>query len=1149
MEHEFESEDKERQRHPHPDCPEPNAWYEIAAGVMSPEQAQTHLQHVSECDSCGALLRDAVADLNDPLNPSEAKQIAGLESAHSKWQQRLVERITGKAASEPAPASWWRRWTTVPRVALAAAALAAAVVGYQVAARPNPYTKTGNLLASAYGEKRTLKLRMSGMPYAPAGEGMKRDADSSFLDRPGTLLQAEVLISKQLASHPSDPKWLQAKARADLMEGKYQSALESLRRADQLAPKSPDILTDLAIANFQIGRYDVAYETLSQVLALKPDDPVALFNRAFAAEELHLYHQALDDADRYVQLDPHSRWAEEARTLADQIRALLQKHDQSRQTPLLSPAQIVPSANDAALRTHVDERVEEYLKEAAVTWLPRAFPERAGKADPAARQALFFLADLTSQQHHDLWLSDLLSGSSAPDFPKAVVALSRAIQANTDGEYNTSTDQGRRAELLFATLGNTAGALRAKFEQIFAAQINEDACQKEGIAAVAESEKHPYSWLQIQFGLERAACSLGEGEVGTDERLSRHAMERAERAGYGEVYLRALYFAGDDERMTGNLMGAAKLFGTGLQRFWSGHFPATQGYQIYFTSALAANAARQPRLSFATLREGVLLIDSDPDLLVRAWAHRALADAATASGLPQAAGRQYDEAARLFRLAPNTKASQRAALESQIRSAQLEGHLGNFEAALGRLVSIQDQVRPLTNTYLLQMFYETLGELQLTRHQVIEAQQALHPALAIAEQNLRSIHSEADRIRWTKNAAPIYLGMAQSELVQGRPQESLEVFEWYLSASLRQPAVPQPRMPQVPGNSIMPDSARLTSRLPILSQETVIAYALLPGGLAIWVYDDRGVSAQWIPKPAHDLQELVARFSDLTSDPHSELSAVRRDARSLYQALIAPVEERLVPGRTLVIEADGLLARVPFEALLDAEGRYLVERWPIVHSLGHEVEARLRESGPISRDWPALIVGSTAALADGDVISLPNAGAEADSVAKGFRFSKVLKGEEASPGAVKNELSATALFHFAGHSLTTPEKAGLLLENGEPSARAPALLDADSLRRLPMPNLRLAVLSACSTASGSGGSDGFGSVMDAFLRAGVPHVVASRWAVDSVEARAFVEDFYHNALSGQPVSDAIRLTSRKMLSDPRTAHPYYWSAFAAYGRP
>jgi CHAT domain-containing protein len=110
-------------------------------------------------------------------------------------------------------------------------------------------------------------------------------------------------------------------------------------------------------------------------------------------------------------------------------------------------------------------------------------------------------------------------------------------------------------------------------------------------------------------------------------------------------------------------------------------------------------------------------------------------------------------------------------------------------------------------------------------------------------------------------------------------------------------------------------------------------------------------------------------------------------------------------------------------------------------------------------------------------------------------------------------------------------------------------MDATVVRQLRLQALQLAVLSACSTGSGSGGSSGFNSVTDALLRAGVPHVVASRWAVDSTESRAFVQDFYHNALSGQSVSDAVRLTSRKMLANPRTSHPYYWSAFAAYGRP
>ena len=112
------------------------------------------------------------------------------------------------------------------------------------------------------------------------------------------------------------------------------------------------------------------------------------------------------------------------------------------------------------------------------------------------------------------------------------------------------------------------------------------------------------------------------------------------------------------------------------------------------------------------------------------------------------------------------------------------------------------------------------------------------------------------------------------------------------------------------------------------------------------------------------------------------------------------------------------------------------------------------------------------------------------------------------------------------------------------------LLDTDTLRRLNLRNLRLAVLSSCSTAtSGNAGTSGFNGITGTLLRAGVPHVVASRWAVDSAETRGFVQDFYHNALSGRPVSEAVRLASQRMLANPSTSHPYYWAAFSAYGRP
>ncbi len=647
--------------------------------------------------------------------------------------------------------------------------------------------------------------------------------------------------------------------------------------------------------------------------------------------------------------------------------------------------------------------------------------------------------------------------------------------------------------------------------------------------------------------MEKGVCSGLMGDFGAYDKTAQQANERARESGYGALLLRALSLAADEKFYAGDRAEAGKLTSTGLARYWLDQFPTMRGYSLYLQQALIAEAAIQPSLQVATWSEAVALIDSDKDVLLRAIAHNSLARAATVAHQPHIAERQYAEAARLYALAPRTEASRIAALENEILTAQMEARLGQFDDAVERLTRIQSEVRPLSNSPLVQVFYSTLGELELGRHREGEAEQALRPALVLAEQSLGTIVSEADRASWSENAAPAYLALAEAEMAQGRSHEAVEVYEWYLGASQREGPNSHPYRPLI--NSPLPVPPGLASRLPLLSRETVIAYGLLPHGLAIWIYDDRGLNALWIPKATQDLQELAARFSDLSSDPKSELSALRRDAHSLYGTLIAPVEARLAPGRTLVIEAEGPLARMPFEALLDPNDHYLLERWSIVHSLGEDSEERLRQVGPISAGLPTLVVGSTASSAADGFIPLPDVAAEADTVASGFHSANVLKGAEATLNAVRDGLPAAAVFHFAGHSLSTPDKGGLMLMNGEARTEIPLLLDADSLRRLKLPNMRLAVLSACSTATARGGSGGFNSITEALLRAGVPHVVASRWAVDSVEARAFVEDFYRNALSGQSVSDAIRLTSRKMLSNPRTAHPYYWSAFAAYGRP
>jgi len=1146
------------------DCPKPEVWREIAAGLAPSDRTLICVSHASRCNYCGSLLRDAIAELSAleaEITDAERKQIAALDSAQLQWQERLGQRIAGTTPAESSRESrWWKRWFSAPRLAavgISAVALIAAGSWY-LSHRAQPAV-ADRLLARAYTEKRTLELRIAGASYAPLRVSLGPAA--SFTSRPPALLKAEAMIASKLASRPSDSAWLQAQAKADVLEGKYDAAVEALRRALELQPHSPAILTDLATAYFQRAQqedrkedFGAAYEYLSQALQSQPDDPVALFNRAIVAEHQFLYQQALEDWEHYLRVDSGSPWAEEARNRANAVREKLKEH-QSRMTPLLSPAELMAPA-DTTRDPEVDERIEEYLHEAVRSWLPRAFPENKANADANALQALFFLAELTKRNHGDLWLTDLLRGSSTQNFPQAAGALAEAVTANDTAQFDVAVRKSDLAGRLFRKSGNAAGTLRAEFERSFADQINRrsEECRQRSIAAERQATHYAYPWVQIQFELEEGVCSVLMGDIGVYERTSQRAQDRAQRAGYSSLSLRALGFVAESNFLMGDRSGGWKVTEAGLERYWSGPLPAMRGYTLYYGMAYPAEAAAWPNLQLAIWREAVALIDTNEDILARADVHVGVAKVASRVQQLGLAEHEYEEAARLYALAPQTAATRSDRLESEIRTAQFEVRQDAPDAALGRLSRVQDEVRQLSNNLVAQIFYSTLGEAQLRSQHAAEAEQAFLPAMRLAERNLVSLASEAGRETWSKDAAPVYLGLAEAELVQGREQESLDVFEWYLGASQRASTRGFASKAQSAAVPSLPDPSRLVARLPLLPSQTILAYGVLPDGLAIWVYDNRGVRAKWIPKSPEELQDGATAFYSVCADPKSDLEALRRDGQALYTLLIVPVEEWMDPHRTLVIETSGFLDRIPFEALIDSKGHYLIERAAIVHSPGLYAEDRMHSVADISPDLPSLVVGSGASSPDTGLFSVPNVSAAADAVAARFHSPRVLKGQAATLGAVSMALPTAAVFHFAGHAVSTPSNTGLMLVGRSAQAEdaksgGPVLLDANAVRSLDLRKLQLAVLAACNSDSGDRGSRGFDSVAKALQDSGVPHVVASRWAVDALESTAFMDSFYGSLLSGQPVSQATRETASKMLQNPQTAHPYHWAAFAAYGRP
>jgi CHAT domain-containing protein len=335
----------------------------------------------------------------------------------------------------------------------------------------------------------------------------------------------------------------------------------------------------------------------------------------------------------------------------------------------------------------------------------------------------------------------------------------------------------------------------------------------------------------------------------------------------------------------------------------------------------------------------------------------------------------------------------------------------------------------------------------------------------------------------------------------------------------------------------------------------VLAFNVQKDGVNIWDFDDRGVHSTWAPVSLETLTRVVDRFTAECANPDSDQATLRQDSQQLYHWLILPIELRLVQGQTLVVEPDGPIDNVALQALMDGRGQYLGSQHPMVWSPGFWYQQQLRQDKPIDARNHILIVGapSTPPEVAASLPPLPDAASEASSVASRFAEPTLLTGSQATLIKVENEMPRAKIFHFAGHALNGDRYSGLVLAQAEKpdTSAGPTLplLNAAHFQAPLLKQCQLAVLSACRTSNGDKpGMTGPDGLVRAFLRARVPHVVATRWNVDSATASVFVNAFYSGLLSRHSVSQAAQMASLQIMKNPQTSHPYFWAAFSAFGR-
>jgi CHAT domain-containing protein len=317
-----------------------------------------------------------------------------------------------------------------------------------------------------------------------------------------------------------------------------------------------------------------------------------------------------------------------------------------------------------------------------------------------------------------------------------------------------------------------------------------------------------------------------------------------------------------------------------------------------------------------------------------------------------------------------------------------------------------------------------------------------------------------------------------------------------------------------------------------------------------------------LPVTERDLEEQVQRFTEALATRDIDY---KNAARALYAALLKPLETTLGGRRLLCIIPDGALWRLPFEALLDGKGRFVVESRACFYAPSMSVLAQMmRGPGTKAAAMTLLAVGNPTAagkavekLRGSDLGPLREAESEVRALRTlyGAGRSRIYIGPEATKQRVKSAMENASVLHLATHAILderNPLYSQVVLTESA-DATDDGLLSGWEIMHLDL-HADIAVLSACETARGRvSAGEGIIGFTWAFFAAGCPSSVVSEWKVDSATTKTLMIEFHRRLLAAKEApfakAEALRGAKLALLKDARWRHPFYWSPFVLVGSP
>ncbi|NER84324.1 MAG: CHAT domain-containing protein, partial [Leptolyngbya sp. SIO1D8] len=488
-----------------------------------------------------------------------------------------------------------------------------------------------------------------------------------------------------------------------------------------------------------------------------------------------------------------------------------------------------------------------------------------------------------------------------------------------------------------------------------------------------------------------------------------------------------------------------------------------------------------------------------------------------------------------------------------------------------------------------------LGFVYLQTDQFALAETTLTTAIEIQDSLLTSELTDADKISLFETQQNAFSLLQRALIPQDKSDSALEIAE---RGRARAFAELLARQLDTEDDNIGLEQLNSSDIRALAAQQkaTLIEYSLLRGQefepiIYIWVISPDGtVAFRKQPLTDIDLTRLIidtrqrigvrgkgrgAAPVPTPLDPEAEAQQVaqlRAEADTkltqLHRLLIDPIADLLPtdPNQNVVFIPQGELFLVPFPALKDNNGNYLIENHTILTAPSIQVLQLTQDIAETnttlsSKPYNPLIVGdptmpeitSLSETGTFDTVRLhPLYGARQEAEAIGeFLEAAVLIGNDATEATVKQRLANADLIHLATHGLLeygdpretgsrdTPGAIALAPGNGEDG-----LLTSAEILQMDL-QADLVVLSACDTGRGRITGDGVIGLSRSFIAAGVPSVIVSLWAVPDAPTAELMTEFYRQLDQGQNKAQALRQAMLIMMQDH--PDPKDWAAFTLIG--